>query len=269
MPFVAKRVFGWEPVEITPAWGMRDLKPGHAYTVCNTLRCASCGVLFLDMRFNDREMAALYRNYRDDAYTATRERFEPGYSGRNELLVAGSTYIPAVEKFLSSFVTPPLHVLDWGGDTGLNTPFAGRATVHHVYDISGKPPVAGAEFVDRQTAQSGRYDLIVCSNALEHIPYPAATIESIVQAMSTDTLLYVEVPHEDVIRFASEEALETKKKHWHEHINFFTPRSMETLLRRFDLDVLGTVVLDVNAGGKSAQAFGMAARLRRPRPNRN
>lgn len=262
MPFVAKRVFGWEPVEITSQWGMRDLQPGRAYSVCNTLRCSRCGVLFLDMRFNDREMASLYRNYRDEEYRRTRERFEPGYSARNELLVAGSTYIPAVEQFLASFVTPPLRMLDWGGDTGLNTPFVGRLSLHHIYDISGKATVEGAVRVDETTIAATGYDLIVCSNVLEHVPDPKAAVDAMVASMSSETILYIEVPHEDLIRLASSwSGLETTKRHWHEHINFFTPESMEILLGRCGVGVLGKTTLDVNAGGKNAQAFGIAGRL--------
>lgn len=259
MPFVANRVFGWVPVEITAEWGMRDLKPGHAYAVCKTLRCARCGVLFLDMRFNDREMAALYRNYRDEEYSTTRDRFEPGYSARNEILVAGSSYIAEVEEFLAGFIAQPIRMLDWGGDTGLNTPFAGRLTLHHVYDISGKPTVAGAERVDERTVRSTQYDLIVCSNVLEHVPFPAATVEAIAAVASPSTIVYIEVPHEDLLRFAdSWSGLEKQKKHWHEHINFFTAESIETLLRRFGFELVGRLMLDVNAGGKDAQAFGMA-----------
>ena len=262
MPFVAKRAFGWEPVEITSEWGMRDLKPGHAYSICNTFRCMKCGVLFLDIRFNESEMSALYRNYRGEEYTSTRERFEPGYSARNDILVAGSTYIPEVEAFLSAFAAPPLRMLDWGGDTGLNTPFLGQLSLHHIYDISDKDPVHGGQSIGRSTIEETDYDLIVCSNVLEHVPYPEMTIRSMVAAMSSATVLYIEVPHEDLIRFASSsDGLEKKKKHWHEHINFFTPASIEKLLHRCGLEVLGRTTLDVNAGGKDAQAFGIAARL--------
>jgi len=262
MPFVAKRAFGWEPVEITSEWGMRDLKPGHAYSICNTFRCSKCGVLFLDIRFSEGEMSALYRNYRGEEYTSTRERFEPGYSARNDILVAGSTYIPDVEAFLSEFATLPLRMLDWGGDTGRNTPFLGRLSLHHIYDISDKEPVPGGQVVDLSTIAATDYDLIVCSNVLEHVPYPEKTIRSMIAAMSPSTILYIEVPHEDLIRFAaSQEGLEKMKKHWHEHINFFTPASAERLLHRCGLEVLGRTTLDVNAGGKDAQAFGIAAKL--------
>src|SRR5687767_5484712 len=258
MPFVAKRVFNWEPLEITTAWGMRDLKTGQAYSVCNTLRCDECGVVFLDMRFNETEMSALYGGYRDETYTATRERFEPGYRARNEILVEGSTYIGEVETFLVPYVQPPLRLLDWGGDTGRNTPFAGNLTTHHVYDISDKPPVDGAARVGEHELEPGAYDLVVCSNVLEHVPYPRQTVEAMTRLLSAPTILYIEVPHEDLIRAGQPSS---DKKHWHEHINFFTPRSLEILFSLCGLEVLAVTELHINAGGKDAHALGFACRL--------
>jgi hypothetical protein len=153
-------------------------------------------------------------------------------------------------------------MLDWGGDTGLNTPFLGRLSLHHIYDISDKEAVPGGQRVDLSKIRPADYDLIVCSNVLEHVPYPDTTIRSMIAAMSPATVLYIEVPHEDLIRFAaSPEGLVKRKKHWHEHINFFTPASVERLLQRCGLEVLGRTTLDVNAGGKDAQAFGIAAKL--------
>src|SRR5690606_7559470 len=64
MPFVASRALGQEPVEITPEWGLRDLRPGTAYTLCHSLQCHACGALFLDYRFTPAQMAALYAGYR-------------------------------------------------------------------------------------------------------------------------------------------------------------------------------------------------------------
>lgn len=261
MPFVAKRVFNWEPVEITPDWGFRDLQSGHAYSVCNTLRCEQCGVAFLDMRFNDAEMASLYRNYRDEIYTSTRERFEPDYRARNEQLVAGSNYIPQVEAFLLRHMPAPRRSLDWGGDTGRNTPFAGALTTHHVYDISDKPAIDGAERIGAEALTPGAYDLIVCSNVLEHVPWPAETVRSLAELMTADTWLYLEVPFEDVMRAHVLDGTPLVKRHWHEHINFFTPAALTAMLQRIGLRVIDTIDLAIHAGGKNAHALGLLSRL--------
>ena len=55
------RIFGWRPTEISPEWGLRDIRAGNACSICKTMMCEDCGMLFLDMRFDDEEMAALIR----------------------------------------------------------------------------------------------------------------------------------------------------------------------------------------------------------------
>ena len=51
MPFVADRIFGWRPTEISPEWGLRDIPAGMACSICKTMMCEDCGMLFLDMLF--------------------------------------------------------------------------------------------------------------------------------------------------------------------------------------------------------------------------
>src|SRR5665647_1136619 len=79
MPFVAHRTFGWEPVEITDDWGLKTIRNGMAYSICNSIQCSNCGLLFLDIRFNESEMNSLYDGYREKQYTELREKYEPGY----------------------------------------------------------------------------------------------------------------------------------------------------------------------------------------------
>lgn len=103
MPFVAHRVFDWRPVEVDESWGLNTIKNGHAYSICNSLCCNDCGLLFLDIRFSDEELSYLYRNYRDAEYTDLRESYEPGYKARNNLLIKEVNYMPDVEEFLKPF----------------------------------------------------------------------------------------------------------------------------------------------------------------------
>ncbi|MBW8847595.1 MAG: class I SAM-dependent methyltransferase [Burkholderiales bacterium] len=253
MPFVALRALGWEPCEITADWGLRDLPLGHAHALCSSLHCPACGSLFLDMRFDSAEMARLYRNYRGADYEAQRERFEPGYIARNRALLAGDAHIPQVESFLRPWLPDHPAVLDWGGDTGLNTPLRHEAGLHHVLDISGRPLVAGAIAVD---APQLRYDLIVLAHVLEHVPEPDALIGEVAQAMDEGTRLYVEVPFERLMQEIEDRtATWQRKRHWHEHINFFSPAGLRSLLQRCGLSIDAEARLALDDRGGMAMAM--------------
>jgi hypothetical protein len=263
MPFVANRAFGWNPVEITADWGLRDIKPGMAYPLCNSIQCARCGVVFLDIRFTDEEMSALYSCYRGEEYTKLRDQYEPGYKKRDSVIQLGATHTATVESFLANHLPPRPKVLDWGGDTGINTPFKSRNPAFHVFDISNKSMVAGAVLVGASTIKNTNYDLIVLSHVLEHVPWPAKTIAEIGAIMRDDTVLYIETPYEDLVRLGSNALdLHTKKKYWHEHINFFTPDSLDSLLKCCGLQVIDMRFIDAEGGGKNWHVFAIACKLK-------
>lgn len=256
MPFVAKRVFDWEPVEITPAWGMQTLSPGMVYSLCNSLQCEDCGALFMDIRFDEAEMGRLYSGYRDATYTAERERFEPGYAARNLILNERAGYLSLVEAIIGPYLTQAVHVLDWGGDTGLNTPFRDSAESVSVYDISGLAMAEGVTSVDKAGLRDAPFNLVVCSNVLEHVPSPAALLDDMASVMRPDTLLYLEVPLEVyVAENTGVENLATGKKHWHEHINFFTETALRALIARCGLKIVHFEILETEIYGRVGQLF--------------
>jgi hypothetical protein len=100
-------------------------------------------------------------------------------------------YIHVVEAFLRPHVPLPVRMLDWGGDTGKNSPFQTQAATFHIHDISHVPAVPGAAFVTRAEIDPDHYDLIVCSNVLEHIPHPIDLLAEISACMSAATILYL------------------------------------------------------------------------------
>lgn len=266
MPFVAHRALGWAPVEIDASWGLRSVPAGHAMTVCNSVCCGDCGMLFLDIRFSPREMRALYHDYRGAAYTRLRESYEPGYLARNAVLDAAATYLPAVESFLEPLLPARPRVLDWGGDTGRNTPFASRAERVDIFDISDKPVLPGMRRVDAGTAAQAGYDLVVCSNVLEHVPYPADLIGALRTAMTRDTVLYVEVPYERLMRaHPGSRELHRAKRHWHEHVNFYSEEALRRLLVNCGLEVCASAVLEFASVSDAGAALQVAARRRAPR----
>ncbi len=263
MPFIAHRVFDWRPVEIDDSWGLNTIKNGTAYSICNTLSCEDCGLVFLDIRFSDSELAALYRGYRDEEYTSVRELYEPGYRARNDVLKAGGDYVSHKEKFLARHLSLPSRILDWGGDTGKNTPFKTNNQYIHIYDIGEQPVIEGMQRVGKDALGDNVYDLIVCSHVLEHVPFPEDLIREIKNIMRKDTVLYFEIPFENLMQAnPNDKNRYQKKKHWHEHINFFSRQSLMSLADRCGLDVLEVNEMNVVAEGNSAWMFQLACKLK-------
>lgn len=260
MPFIAHRAFDWRPVVIDDSWGLKSLAQGHAYSVCNSLFCNQCQLLFLDIRFDDKEMSRIYSGYRNEEYVALREHYEPGYRSRNELLNKGVNFLDEVEAFIRPHLRRSPSVLDWGGDTGKNTPFKSENRQVDIYDISGKDTVLGARRVTKEMISSQIYDLVVCSQVLEHVPYPADVLNQVRDCMKKDTLLYIELPHEDLMKQATTNPV-TAKRHWHEHINFFSQLALERLLNRVGLHVIDIRSIEVETPGKRAGIFQALARL--------
>jgi len=260
MPFIAHRVYGWEPVVIDESWGLQTISGGHAYSLCHSLLCEDCHLLFLDIRFSDAEISRLYKEYRGCEYTTLRDRYEPGYKGRNLALLGGIDYLDAIETFLAPHLPQTITLLDWGGDTGVNTPFKREdANTIHLYDISGTETTGKINKVSRQTAVQTRYDLIVCSNVLEHVPYPKDLLEDIKSVMQASSVLYLEVPFEKLVRENPEPLSRLKKKrHWHEHINFFSENALLALLRTAEISILAFKIHEIYNEGTIHRQFMIA-----------
>jgi len=260
MPFVADRALGWAPVIIDDSWGLKTIRSGNAYSICKTLRCRECEHLFCDIRFTDVEMNALYAGYRGEEYTSLRDHYEPGYRARNNALIETISYKSEIEAFLEPHIDDPLTILDWGGDTGLNTPFEKRRVSLDVFDISGKTTEAGVRAVTAEQATQSKYSLIICGQVLEHIPYPSDVLFSIQPAMDSNTILYVEVPFEEIMRGDIPDR-EKSKRHWHEHVNFYSRSSLTALLIRCGFTVLESNVFATDVAGSEVQVLQAACRL--------
>lgn len=254
MPFISHRVYNWAPVEIDASWGLKTIKPGYAYSLCNSLQCQKCGFLFLDIRFSPQEMEYLYRDYRGVEYTQLREHYEPGYTNRNNELNKGINYLKEVENFLLPYTGTPSSILDWGGDTGINTPFSSSAKTVHIFDISEKSVIPRAQRVSRKEADQNDYDLIACCGVIEHVPYPEKLLNDIRSVMSKKSLLYVDAPFEKIMHDKRADACR-QKKHWHEHINFFSEKSLEILADRCGLKIIAENKMRVSSAGTNVTAI--------------
>lgn len=263
MPFIADRVFEWRAVEIDNSWDLKSIHNGYAYSICNSVLCKHCHAMFLDIRFGDEQLGRLYKGYRDSIYIELREKYEPGYAERNASIVGGISYMDQVEDFLYPHLKFPVSILDWGGDTGMNTPFLKKNNrLIHIYDISNVEPIAGIKRVDKNQLLRNDYDLIICSNVLEHVPYPNNLLLEISEAMNKYSYLYIEVPYEKVMQMGYlDSANYLLKKHWHEHINFFSKASLESLVKKSKLDLVRLSVIAPNYEKTGQKVFQILCKL--------
>ncbi|MNP73793.1 hypothetical protein D3C76_1705640 [compost metagenome] len=80
--------------------------------------------------------------------------------------------------------------------------------------------------------------------------------------MSANTLMYLEVPHEALMReHPGSLELAPLKRHWHEHVNFFTETAMRRLFERLGLIVVDVLRLPVDVGWTRGEVMGVLARL--------
>ena len=246
---------------IDETWELKTIRNGNAYSICNSLYCSNCEHLFLDIRFSEEELFNLYEGYRNDDYALLRDFYEPGYIIRNEELKKGIEYIYKIEEFLNPFFPNTTStLLDWGGDTGLNTPFQTKNFKIDIYDLNEVQPIINARKISKEAAFLNKYSLVVCSNVLEHAPYPADLLFDIVKCMDENTILYIEVPIEDIV-LSGGDNLHLHKKHWHEHINFFSENSISALVENSGLRLIKFNKLNVDLNGKSVNLFQLACRL--------
>lgn len=251
MPFIADRALGLPPLTIRTEMGFRSIDNGIGYAMCKSLHCATCGHLFVDYRFNEVEMTRLYSGYRGREYSLLRNKYEPGYLSQNETLVNGNNYKHVVENFLSDLLPfTNLTILDWGGDTGRNTPFGSKASVVHIYDPSSKPvELENAVNILSSNHFLDSYQLVVLANVLEHIPFPADMLSDLKRYMVSSSILYVEVPYETIQVNALNEppySLGAMKYHWHEHINFFSKSSLLEVLHASGLEIVKIAAIEVD-----------------------
>jgi 2-polyprenyl-3-methyl-5-hydroxy-6-metoxy-1,4-benzoquinol methylase len=243
MPFMAKKIFDYDYVNIDQNWNLFNFDSGKGYLLCKSVKCDSCNFLFSDFRFDDDEMFELYKDYREESYLDLRESFEPGYKLRNEYFKTEFEHkLPFVEDFLSTYVNSESNVLDWGGDDGKSTPFKNQVKNIFIYDITEKQLEGNIKHIDSEKLLESNFDLIVCSNVLEHVSFPVDFVKNIKNCMSSQTVLYIEVPFEKLMD--STQDVLSKKRHWHEHINFYSELSLKNMIENSGLEIIKFDVLD-------------------------
>lgn len=244
-PFIAKRIWNRDPLPI------------------HILSCPHCKFSFADSRFESEEEARLYRDYRGEEYQAIRELCEPWYTKEFNRRLSTATMekrrIPIAEIFKQHVSSTLRTVLDFGGDRGdlFDGLIPGAQT--YVYDISGIQAAPGVRPVRTlEDCRAVPYDLIACSNVLEHVAAPRELMATLRSISKPDTLVFVEVPSESPFgllnytkRSVQEAILMVRRprlafsmlpvrflRQVHEHVNFFSLQSLAALMEYSGFTVL-------------------------------
>ncbi len=258
-PFIAHRVLDYPICHVR--LGDRMMFPP---LLTNAMRCRSCGLCFSQIRFDDDELANIYRGYRGPEYVRTRSIYEPGYENLNPLIGNTPAEIEnrqiAVARFFDGLVdlARMTSVLDHGGEKGQHIPRACAAARRYVYEVSDAEPVPGVTKI-ADLRSLGIVDFVMSANVLELIPYPNRLMAEIKTVCDARTTLFLDVPLE--ISTADDLPDAAIPAAFHEHINYFTPRSLTALIRHNGFRVLKMDVVEIDEQWRKAVQIFAAARL--------
>jgi SAM-dependent methyltransferase len=209
-------------------------------------------MVFFDIAYTDKQMKLLYSDYRSRAYAFFREKYEAGYSNLNNHLVNSvhngqhinilnllSTYAPNT-KFT--------RILDYGGDRGQLIPPSLKGE-KFVYELSGVDTEEGVKKINK--INNKYYDFIMCTHVLEHLINPIEVLYEIKNALTDDGIIYIEVP----LQLNELNNSQSETHFMHEHINFFNPKSMKSLLELAGFETIFIGEIAINNFGTVVSAL--------------
>jgi hypothetical protein len=155
--------------------------------------CQACETGFFSKRYNDKEMAGIYRDYRGEIYLKIRSKWEPWYTSRYNQNHDSQAWInsrkESITNFLSSVgILKCNAITDVGGDRGQYIPEITSKKI--VIDISEKVLHGDVQRV-RRIEDSPKVDLILYAHVLEHVTNP---IQELKKLFEKSNQVYVEVP---------------------------------------------------------------------------
>lgn len=256
------------PFLVSRIWGSKTKK-----NKIRLFQCRKCEFAFFNLRFEEKEMAALYKNYRDDAYQRERNQYEDWYTKEvNEEVGNGKKEIEKRNANLSSLLKNTIDVskiktvLDFGGDKGQFIPDLLKKAKRYVYEISGTKALPGVKSIDNiESLKLISFDFIMCCHVLEHTPFPMQVLKQIKALSHEDSFFYFELPldppflYSDLLTFKNlvKRVLfiiePIRRKFFrtllmHEHINFYSKRSLGNILDLAGFDVVKMSVKTFDLG---------------------
>lgn len=261
---------------------------------CSLCECGACGHRFFDLRLDDAEMGRLYGGYRGAEYFRLRHFWEPWYSRAvNDGIGHDAAGIEARRAYVRDFVKaagPFDSVLDYGGDAGQFIP-PDLAPRKFVFEVSDQPPAEGVERLTDKAALRRPFDLVMACHVLEHLAQPSAFLAQLRAELGPQRgHFYAEVPLERprILKLRSRPrngAMRMPRPLWlaldfastaariklgvvpplgviklHEHLSFFSAKSLRTLFERAGFSVLSCEEAKISAASGLSAVVKLLAR---------
>lgn len=255
--FMAYRMFDY-PREIQTPVG-----PIPPALMTNAATCRECGFVFSQLRPDADELSRVYQGYRTEDYVRDRSFFEPGYRKIHPLIGDGGVEIEVRQAAANGFlrdvvdVSSIKRVLDYGGDRGQHIPAMFAKCERLVYEISDSVVVPGVRLI-KSLRDVEDVDFVIAANVMEHVSYPMEIMREIKSVCHKDTMVFLDVPLE--MKDDADVDDSGNPVLFHEHINYFTTRSLTALIERSGFSLLKVARIPLDLGWQRATALYALAR---------
>lgn len=236
-PFLAQRIWNKDPL---PAM---------------LVQCRACEFLYFNPRLSDAEERRLYSGYRSAEYQQMRHATEPWYTEKLNASLFSDEAMQARRQEVGQILRKHVPdgairtMLDFGGSRGEMICDLLPGVRGFVYDISQVKPLPGITPVALDSGMT--FDAVLCSNVFEHVASPRKLLREILSFCAPGSYVFIEVPSESplqvqsrVKRLAQLAILSATHPSlagrlvrlgttnvMHEHLNFYSPKSLRTLLQ--------------------------------------
>jgi len=207
--------------------------------------CNSCNFVWHELGLTENQAACLYKEYRGEEYNLTRSKLEKEYkviAQSFEDLTSDHYRERAgeLDAIFRNYKGEVKNTLDYGGDALFSNwlfPFA----QNDFFDLSHGTS---------ESTQDGKYDVIFMFHLLEHVNYPLVDIAAAYKLLRPGGLLITEVPREfdpPLSRaFQLTPDFSGALMNMHEHMNFFTEKSMQEISKKTSVPLLGSHLMKWN-----------------------
>lgn len=227
---------------------------------CKIVVCRECGFVGPEASYSYEMLSGLYCDYRSDTYNKDRCRYEPDYKFIQDLVGKDPDEVRLRLKNIDNLLSMYLEaskissVLDWGGGEGRFIPSILNGKQITVLDVSNEPLADSTYQRISNPVEGVKYDYIQICHVFEHMSNPLDFLKNIVEFLSEDGFLYIEVPQDrsdfDIEKFKTHP---NKASHFiHEHLNLYSQDAVLQLGKAAGLTEVSVYKLEMDFGWKKA-----------------